>query len=217
MLQFKMKAKQIGFTLIELMVVLFLVAILFGIAAPSFTEFTRNARMTSAANSLLAAMYLARTEAIKRRAFVTVCASSNPSADAPTCDEDGDFNGWIVFLDDDGDPDLPASGTEGNGTFEPTAGAGDEVLLKTSDARSDSLTFLPSTSYVQFSGNGFQSRSDGSAPTDVNIRICDSRGSASIEGSGSAARLIELSRTGRPVVSRDETAIKALGGCPSDD
>jgi type IV fimbrial biogenesis protein FimT len=208
-----MKAKSAGFTLIELMVVLMLAAILLGLAAPSFSQFTRNARMSSSANGLLTAIHSARTEAIKRRTPVTVCASANPTANSPTCDEDGDFSGWIVFVDDDGDPDT-ASGDEGNGTFESDS---NEILLRTSAAPPDGITVLPSTVYIQFGANGFQRRDEDAAPTDISIRMCDSRGSRSIGSSGSAARLVEVSRTGRPQVSRDETAIKALGGCPADD
>ena len=212
MLARAMKARQTGFTLIELMITIVLVAILLGIGAPSFAEFTRNARMSSAANDLLTAMHAARTEAIKRRVPVTVCASENPTAAAPTCAADGTFNGWILFVDDDGDPDN-VSGDEGNGTFEPASG---EVLLRTSGRAQDDLTVQPSTVYVQFGANGFQRRAAEAAPADVTIRICDSRGNRAIGSSGSAARLLEISQTGRPQVSREVEAIKDLGGCPAD-
>lgn len=208
-----MKSKPDGFTLTEMAVALALAAILLGIAAPSFSEFTRNARMSSAANNLLAAMHTARSEAIKRRVPVTVCASANPTADSPTCAADGDFSGWIMFVDDDGDPDA-SSGEEGNGKFE--QGTGDEILLRTSGRPQSGLSLIPSTVYVQFGPNGFQRRADGAAPADVDIRICDSRGSATVGSSGSAARLLQVTRTGRPQVSRDQDTIKGLGGCPSD-
>jgi type IV fimbrial biogenesis protein FimT len=208
-----MKAKHAGFTLIEMMVAVLLAAILLGIGAPSFVDFLRNARLTSASNGLLGAVHLARTEAIKRRAPVTVCASSDPTKATPSCDDKGDFSGWLVFVDDDGDPDV-GSGKEGNGTFEP--GTGDEVLIRTSGRPADGVTVIPSAVYLQFGENGFQSRPGGAAPADVNVRFCDKRGSAAIGDSGSAARLLEVSRTGRPQVSRDTTAIKALGGCPGD-
>jgi type IV fimbrial biogenesis protein FimT len=212
MLVAAMKARQTGFTLIELMIAIVLVAILLGIGAPSFAEFTRNARMSSSANDLLTAMHAARTEAIKRRAPVTVCASANPTANAPTCAADGSFNGWILFVDDDGDPEN-SSGDEGNGTFEPGSG---ELLLRTSGRAQDALTVQPSTVYVQFGANGFQRRAADAAPADVTIRICDSRGNRAIGSSGSAARLLEISQTGRPQVSRDIEAIAELGGCPAD-
>jgi type IV fimbrial biogenesis protein FimT len=213
-----MRTKNVGFTLIEIMVALVLAAILLGIATPSFSEFVRNARIASAANGVLAAMHAARTEAIKRRAPVTVCASGNPTSDSPTCDADGDFSGWLLFVDDDGDPDpLASTGKEGNGSFEPDKG---EILLRTSGRPQEGLDVLPSTVYVQFGANGFQRRDMDAAPDDVDILICDSRGSRSIGSSGTAARLLQVTRTGRPQITRDETAVKAaiatLGKCPAD-
>lgn len=214
-----MQAKNDGFTLIEIMVALVLAAILLGIAAPSFTEFTRNARIASAANGVLAAMHAARTEAIKRRVPVTVCASNNPTSDSPTCAADGDFSGWLLFVDDDGDP-VASSGKEGNGKFEPGTGTGDETLLRTSGRPQDGLDVLTSTVYVQFGANGFQRRDMDAAPNDVNILICDSRGSRSLGSSGTASRLLQVTRTGRPQITRDETTVKAaiaaLGKCPAD-
>jgi len=214
-----MRTTNAGFTLIEIMVALVLAAILLGIATPSFSEFVRNARIASAANGVLAAMHAARTEAIKRRVPVTVCASSNPTSDSPTCDPDGDFSGWILFVDDDGDP-VDSSGKEGNGKFEPGEGTGDEILLRTSDRPQEGLDVLPSTGYVQFGANGFQRRDMDAAPNDVDILICDSRGSRSLGSSGTAARLLQVTRTGRPQITRDETTVKAaiatLGKCPAD-
>lgn len=101
-----MKTRTRGFTLLELMLVVVLAGLLLGLGVPAMGNFIRNARMTSAANDMLAALHLARSEAIKRKGAVTVCASSNPAA----ADEDdvacvasrllNDSNGWIVFVDD---------------------------------------------------------------------------------------------------------------------
>jgi type IV fimbrial biogenesis protein FimT len=105
-----MKTPMRGFTLLELMVVLVIASVLLGIGIPAMGNFFRNARMTAAANDLLAAMYLARSEAIKRRSPVVVCASNNPlDADADCVTSGGterlvnSANGWIVFVDGDAD------------------------------------------------------------------------------------------------------------------
>lgn len=80
-----------GFTLIELMVTIAVAAILLSIAVPNFQMFVMNNRMASQANDLITALSLARSEAVKRAANVTVCASS----DGATCTGSwGD--GWIV-------------------------------------------------------------------------------------------------------------------------
>ena len=63
---------QRGFTLIELMVVLAVIAILAMIGIPGFQTILQNSRMTSATNSLLSALQYARSEAVTQRAAVTV-------------------------------------------------------------------------------------------------------------------------------------------------
>jgi type IV fimbrial biogenesis protein FimT len=179
-----MKAKSAGFTLLEIMLVIALLAVLLGLAAPSFSDFVRNSRMTSKANDLLAALNLARTEAIKR------------------CDADADFSQWIVFVDDDGDPD-DAVVDEGNGTFETDS---DEILLLRSSDSIATITTLPSEDvegYVQFGQDGFQRRDGGAAPTDLAVLMCDDRGNNAVSGADiSAARAMFITRTGRAEVSR---------------
>ena len=86
-----MKAKSAGFTLLELMIVVALVAVLIGISAPSMGEFIRNSRITGKANDLLAGLNVARTEAIKRRVPVTVCATDDSLEAEPACDAGADL------------------------------------------------------------------------------------------------------------------------------
>lgn len=73
--------QQRGFSLLELMVVLAIIAIVALIALPDFRSTLDASRTTSAANNLLGAFKLARSEAVLRRASVTVC----PSSDQSTC------------------------------------------------------------------------------------------------------------------------------------
>lgn len=89
-----------GFTLIELMVTLAVLAIVLTIAVPSFREMALRNRLTSETNNLVSALAIARSEAIKRGRVVTVCKSSNPDAASPTCAAGTNWqNGWIVFTD----------------------------------------------------------------------------------------------------------------------
>ena len=69
-------------------------------AVATFAAFTASMRLTSAANDLLADLYLTRAEALKRRRRVVICKS----ADGLACTDAGGWHqGWIVFVDSDAD------------------------------------------------------------------------------------------------------------------
>ena len=65
-----------GFTLIELMIVVAIMAILIALAAPSFTPLIERWRVRDATESLQSALYYARSEAIKRGGNISIKAKS---------------------------------------------------------------------------------------------------------------------------------------------
>ncbi|SET73573.1 type IV fimbrial biogenesis protein FimT [Marinobacter segnicrescens] len=70
------RSRSAGFTIIELMITLAVLAIILTIGIPSFRTLIENNRVTSQANTLLSAVNLARTEAIKRGTEVTLLAEA---------------------------------------------------------------------------------------------------------------------------------------------
>ena len=61
-----------GFTLLELMVAIAVLAILATVGVPSFRALIQNNRVTTQANELVSALSFARTEAVKRGRNVEV-------------------------------------------------------------------------------------------------------------------------------------------------
>jgi type IV fimbrial biogenesis protein FimT len=113
-----------GFTLIELVVVIAIVAILSAVAAPSFRNLIAAQRVRSAASAITESLWLARSEAIKRNASVSFTLSSSTMS-----------NGWqivdgaTVLHRQDGAPAVALASGGGTITFNPygrlTAGSGD--------------------------------------------------------------------------------------------
>lgn len=92
-----------GFTLLEMMISLSIAAILGSLAVPGFSSLLLDNSRTTAVNSFVHALYLARSESIKRGSVVSICKTS----DGQTCANGAAWNGgWMVFANDDRD-DLP--------------------------------------------------------------------------------------------------------------
>ncbi len=203
MLLFKMHAKQPGFTMIELMFAIAVLAVLVGIGLPNMQDFVRNSRMSGAANDIISDFNFARSEAVKRRVPVTLCKSQDGAA----CDADDTdpFNRWIIFVDD-ADPALVA-GTDGDGEVD----AG-EVILR--DRRlPESITVVTDADEIRavFLPTGFPVIETANVNRFV---LCDVRGNETSVGGDSAARAIEILPTGRPSVFRTKATVTAFGGCP---
>src|ERR1022692_953766 len=93
-----------GFTLLELVIVMVIVAILATIAVPGFQYVTTSNRVSTEVNGLLGDMQYARNEALKEGLPITICASANPTALPPSCSGSTSWqSGWTVF------PDPPVS------------------------------------------------------------------------------------------------------------
>lgn len=202
-----MKAKQSGFTLLEMMFTIALLAVIVGIGVPNLRDFVRNSRMTSAANDIVTDFNLARSEAVKRRVAVTLCKSQ----DLATCDDDDSdpFDRWIVFVDD-ANPAVVAA-NDGNGEVD----AGEVVLRQRTLAETINVLTADDQIRATFLPSGFPRAGTANV---TRFLLCDERGNAVGVGGDSAARAIQILPTGRPTAFRTIATVTtfetALGDCP---
>jgi type IV fimbrial biogenesis protein FimT len=153
---------QSGFNLLEVLVVLVILGILFGVGFPTFQYVTNSGRVSNPANELLATLQLARMEAIRRGQRTVVCRSQNSAAAAPTCTTAaGNWSGWLAFVD-----------TNANGTFE----AANDIRLRTNTVNPP--TVVVASASVSGASSRVVFRPDGLARTAAGgllaarIRIC---------------------------------------------
>lgn len=99
-LNFQYCDRQSGFTLIEVVVFVAMLAILMSVAAPSFVTAIASNRTSSYANDFVSAVNYARGEAVARRAAVTMCTSANGTSCRLSNDTDKNNwqKGWIVTV-----------------------------------------------------------------------------------------------------------------------
>ena len=89
-----------GFTAIELMVVVSIVAILAALAGPSFTPLIENWRVRESAEQLQSTLHYARSEAIKRGGRVVIQKIPNNTNGCTTASSTRAWDcGWIVCHD----------------------------------------------------------------------------------------------------------------------
>lgn len=88
--------RPVGFSLMEVLTSISVLAILGTLAAPSFVTAIQNSKRANAVNSYLHALFLARSEAIKRGTIVSVCKSPDGQRCVNRAPSWSD--GWIVFV-----------------------------------------------------------------------------------------------------------------------
>jgi type IV fimbrial biogenesis protein FimT len=190
---------QNGFTLYELMITVLVVGVVLTVGVPNFSEYRRNSQMSGTANELHSSFLLARSEAARSKSNITICASANPlGGAAAACD--GIFDqGWIIFVDTDGDIVRDAG----------------EALLRVHAPVPNGLNIFPDNgaTYFSFAATGL-GRGDVGGPSFQTTIICDERGTEIAAGGSSAARRLVVTPIGRATVIRDKAVIDAIGGCP---
>lgn len=153
-------AKNKGFTLIELMIAVVLLAILLSVGVPSFSTLLQNNRLLSENYALRSLLSVARSEAQTQRTTVTVCRSTNGSA----CSV-GDWNvGYVAFIDNDLDGNLEAAD-------------GDRLLqMQFGGSPGVSLSYSQASDILLFDSRGNALGSNGT------FTFCDDRGAPEARG-----------------------------------
>lgn len=165
-----------GFTLIELMVTMALLAILMAVAVPSLTTFQRNAQLTSFSNTMLAAINAARGEAMKRGRYAMM---------VPAGDGTSWTSGWVVFVD-----------VANTGVYTSTG----NITILTRDAPPSYLTVTgygtPASSppYILFDASGYsKTKAGGFGASTFEIKRNDVSGTEQLV----QTRRVKIASTGR--------------------
>lgn len=164
-----------GFTLIELMVAIGLMALMLSMAIPALDQFTTSARQTGAINDFVSSLHIARSTAITTNYRTTVCASAGRA----TCEAVSWDQGWIVFGDRDSDQVVD----------------GNEVIVAASDGI-DGLS-IQSGEFGQFlmyrpNGRVMNASINGNSGQ---FTVCDRRGAQ-------YAKVLIVDLSGRPRLSK---------------
>ena len=163
-----------GFTIVELMVALSVLAILLALAVPSFTNATLGARLSSYANDLLASTQLARSEAIKRNREVRLCAAADPVG--TDCATSGTWHfGWIVW------------------TTQLIDGVEERVVLQRQQAVSPEFRVIQTAEELSFPPTVV-----GVTPDNVSFRVCRAN------PAGSQRRIVTVTASGSASVRAED-------------
>jgi len=164
-----------GFTLIELITVLSILAISITLAVPSFKSFMQNNQASSEAHKLLASFFLARSEAVKRGVRVTMCPRVYPRTNPETCTGSNQWSkGWLLYIDE--------SGVIGD--FDST-----DVIIKVWDTVSGNPTLVSTSPNLQFQTSG-----DVLVSVDFTLTMPNC--------AGQQVRNIDVSVTGRAMITK---------------
>lgn len=198
-----MKTFQSGVTLVELMVTIAILAILAGVAAPSLSHLMMTNRLASQTNGIMAALTVARAEAIRRNQRVVACRydgiAANGSVPATfSCDAGGgDWTGVVVFND--------SNANNARDAGEDLIKAERFDTSKTAIRASAQIAALSNA--VVFRGDGIARDNTGAFLNSGQIRVCIP------DTGGNNARDIALRGGGKTVLSKasDNTC-----GAPND-
>ena len=171
-------ARSCGFTIVELMVTIVVLAVLISLAAPDLSQFIVRNRLTSQANQLLGDLSFARSEAGSRHRPVTICAAASATACALASVSNWE-SGWIVFVDSDGDGAMTAT----TDIIKYVAAPGGKSTIVSDFTNTNRLTYRPFGGLLPATAGTF--------------KLC--------AGGYSDGNVILISATGRPLAKKIST------------
>ena len=180
------KQKHLGFTIIEMIITVALLAVMLAVAVPGFANFFQSNNLATTSNRFVSSIMLTRSEAVSRNATVIMC---NTNAANTQCATNGLWeSGWAVWvdLDNGGLSDIDAN-----------------ELIQTEEAMPAGYT-LRATTYsniITFAPTG-EASGDLSSAADT-FRLCDNTQNAA------NSRSINFNAVGRAWVTSNP-----VGTCP---
>ncbi|MGA7980543.1 MAG: GspH/FimT family pseudopilin [Chromatiaceae bacterium] len=164
-----------GVTLVELVVAIAIAAIVLTLGIPGFARLIAKSRMTTAINTFVTNLQLARSEAVKLGSRVTLCPVELGSDPLACADSTTWHTGYIVFANPN-NADTPDSA--------------DQVVRHVQGAAGAPVTITTSTG-----GKKITYQTDGTSPgSNATYTFCDAYDRI-------APRAVIISNTGRPRVS----------------
>ncbi len=171
--------REIGFTIIELLIVVLIASVLAVIGGPAMSSFVKNNRLQSKTHAVMSDVLRARSEAVTRKKTVVMCRSADADAASPVCGGSGQNwgkDGYIIFVDEDLSDDFNAG----------------DVLLRRGAKATDNVTLMLDGTVdpeIRFSSDGSLNEGGNTAM----LAVCDDRPEA--DGLG---RRIDIPPHGRP-------------------
>lgn len=157
-----------GMTVLEVMLTITVLAVVLSMGLPAMAHLIEHNRVVAAQQSLLSAIHITRSTAIKTNQRATLC----PSRNGKTCTPDTDWHhGWILF------PDPHAVGQPDNNI----------IRVENARAHLSISGNQPVASYISYLGNGRSAQLSGALQMGT-VSICTQNQNSAIV----------INSTGRP-------------------